>query len=255
MKLTCMGTADALGTGGRHCAGYKLEAEGGLMLLEAGPSLLTTLKADGTDMRAIDGVAVSHLHGDHFAGLPFLLLEYEHGTPRERPLRVIGPPGTEEVVRGLLDLLYREHPNRQFSYPVLFEEITAHKETEVGPFRIESFGVPHQEVDLSLGYRVRGAGRHLVFSGDTPWTPDLLRAAEGADLFLCECTDFEHSSGRHIRFADWERHRASFDCGEILLTHLGPEVQARLAEIPDATARDGLQVPLGAGALQSAGRR
>ena len=56
--MTCLGTADALGTGGRHCAGYKLEAEGGLMLLEAGPSLLTTLKADGTDMRAIDGVAV-----------------------------------------------------------------------------------------------------------------------------------------------------------------------------------------------------
>ena len=255
MTLTCLGTADALGTGGRHCAGYRLEAGGSTILLEAGPSVLTALKASGADMAAIDGVALSHLHGDHFAGLPFLLLEFEHATPRQRPLSVVGPPGTEQCVRGLLDLLYREHPQRSFSYPILFEEVGAGSVTQIGAARIESFAVPHQEIDLSLGYRVDAGGRRLAFSGDTPWTPDLLRAAEGADLFLCECTDFDESSGRHIRFAEWERHRHEFECGEILLTHLGPDMQARLAEVPDATAHDGLRVAVGDGGLQSAGRR
>ena len=245
LELACLGTADALGSGGRHCAGYRVRNNETQILLEAGPSILTQLKARQQDMAALDGVALSHLHGDHFAGLPFLLLEYEHQTRRDRPFIVLGPPGTETRVRRLLDTLYWESRGRRFSFPLHFVDMVAGSETEVGSFRLSSFEVPHQETEISLGYRLCGDDQSLVFSGDTPWTEDLLRESENADLFLCECTDLQESSGHHIRYTDIERHRRSFGCGELLLTHLGPEVQARADELPEHTATDSLVVHLG----------
>lgn len=245
LELACLGTADALGSGGRHCAGYRVRNHETQILLEAGPSILTQLKSRQQEMAALDGVALSHLHGDHFAGLPFLLLEYEHQTKRDRPFVVIGPPNTERRVRRLLDTLYWESRGRTFSFPLQFVEMVAGSQTELGGFHLSSFEVPHQDTEISLGYRLRGDGQQLVFSGDTPWSDDLLRESENADLFLCECTDFQRSSGRHIRYADIEKNHKSFACGELLLTHLGPEVQARVAEIPEHTAHDTLTVRLG----------
>ena len=245
LELTCLGTADALGSGGRHCAGYRIRNRETQILLEAGPSILTQLKARQQDMAAIDGVALSHLHGDHFAGLPFLLLEYEHQTIRDRPFVILGPPGTEKRVRQLLDILYWESRGREFSFPLRFIEMNQGSETEIGGFRLTSFQVPHQKTEVSLGYRVSGDGQQLVFSGDTPWTEKLLWESENADLLLCECTDFEHSSGSHIRYLDIEQNRKSFGCGKLLLTHLGPEVQRRADEIPEDTAHDSLVVQLG----------
>ena len=245
IELACLGTADALGSGGRHCAGYRVRTKETQILLEAGPSILTQLKSRQQEMAALDGVALSHLHGDHFAGLPFLLLEYEHQTTRDRPFVVIGPPGTESRVRRLLDTLYWESRGRTFSFPLQFIEMVDGSQTEIGGVHLSGFEVPHQETEISLGYRLRADGQQLVFSGDTPWTDQLLRESENADLFLCECTDLHESSGRHIRYADIENNRKSFSCGEILLTHLGPEVQARVDEIPEPTAHDSLVVRLG----------
>jgi len=246
LELACLGTADALGTGGgRHCAGYRVRNQDTQILLEAGPGILSQLKARQQDMAAVDGVALSHLHGDHFAGLPFLLLEYEHQTRREKPFIVLGPPGTESRVRRLLDLLYWESRGRQFRFPLEFIEMVDNSQAEIGGFRLSSFTVPHQETEVSLGYQVCGDGQNLVFSGDTPWTEKLLHESENADLLLCECTDLEHSSGKHIRYVDIERHRASFSCGDLLLTHLGPEVHARVDQIPETTATDSLVVEIG----------
>jgi ribonuclease BN (tRNA processing enzyme) len=98
---------------------------------------------------------------------------------------------------------------------------------------------------VSLGHRIRCGGTSVVYSGDTAWTPDLLRQSQGADLFLCECTTFDTEVPRHIRYADIEANRAGFDCGRLVLTHLGREMRERSGEIPDELANDGLKLRLG----------
>ena len=52
-----------------------------------GPSILQALKRSGRDPGAVDFVLLSHLHGDHFGGVPFLFMEYRYEEPRSRPLR------------------------------------------------------------------------------------------------------------------------------------------------------------------------
>ncbi len=62
------------------------------MLLDCGATSLSALKGLGLDPGEIAAVFVSHLHGDHFGGLPFLILDGQFSR-RTRPLAVVGPPG------------------------------------------------------------------------------------------------------------------------------------------------------------------
>src|SRR5262245_54824193 len=97
--VTFLGTGDAFSAAGSFQASYLVRGGGTTVLLDCGASTLTSLKRHGLDATAIDAVLLSHLHGDHFAGLPYLFLQYRFDTPRRRPLHIAGPPGTADRVR------------------------------------------------------------------------------------------------------------------------------------------------------------
>lgn len=242
--LTCLGTSDAFGSAGRHCAGYLLDTPQGCVLLDAGPSVLSALKSLKRRPTEVDAVVLSHLHGDHFGGVAFLILEFCYEAPRDRPLLVVGPPDTERRVFELYYALYAEMRGKTLPFELRFVEMTDGSTTEVVDARVQSFRVPHQDTAVSLGYRVRANGATVAYSGDTAWTPDLLRHSQGADLFICECTTFESEVPRHVRYRDIEANRDRFDCGRLLLTHLGREMRERSGEIPEELANDGLAIAL-----------
>ena len=91
MRLTVIGSGDAFGSGGRFNTCFLLETAKGTLLVDCGASSLIALKARGVDPNAIDGILLSHLHGDHFGALPFLLMDAQFLTRRERPLLIAGP--------------------------------------------------------------------------------------------------------------------------------------------------------------------
>ena len=244
MSLTCLGTSDAFGSAGRHCAGYLLDTRQGCILVDAGPGILTALKAQQRSTADIDAVVLSHLHGDHFGGVAFLILEYCYEAPRDRPLVVVGPPDTERRVFELYHALYAEMRGKPLPFEIRFIEATDGSTTEVVDTRVESFRVPHQETAVSLGHRIVSGSASLVYSGDTAWTPDLLRQSQGADVFLCECSTFDSQVPRHVRYLDIDANRSSFECDRLLLTHLGREMRARSGEIPDELANDGLAIDI-----------
>jgi ribonuclease BN (tRNA processing enzyme) len=245
VSLTFLGTSDAFGSAGRNCAGYLLDTPEGCVLVEAGPSILTALKSQGRRTDEIDAVVLSHLHGDHFGGVAFLILEYCYEAPRSRPLTVVGPPGTEHRVHELYYALYAEMRGKPLPFELRFVEAGDGTAIDVVDTRVESFRVPHQDDALSLGHRIRCGGTSLTYSGDTAWTPDLLRQSSGTDLFVCECTTFDTKVPRHVRYLDIAANRAGFECGRLILTHLGREMRARKGEVDAELANDGLKVELG----------
>ena len=91
MRLTIIGSGDAFGSGGRFNTCFFLETAKGTLLVDCGASSLVALKARGVETNAIDGILLSHLHGDHFGALPFLLLDAQFLTRRERPLLIVTP--------------------------------------------------------------------------------------------------------------------------------------------------------------------
>ena len=244
MRLTCLGTSDAFGTGGRHCAGYLVETPGARILLDAGPSVLSGLARNDKQAEEIDAIVVSHLHGDHFGGIPFLLLKATFETPRTRPLAIVGPPDTESRIRELYRAYYRDASDEPTTFPLRFIEAQAARPFEFADLRIETFDVPHVRSGRSHGFRASAGGRSIVYSGDTEWTDDLLRHSRGADLFVCECTSFDGRVPGHVGWRQIEENRRRFECRDLLLTHLGREMRGRSAELPDRFADDGLVVAL-----------
>jgi ribonuclease BN (tRNA processing enzyme) len=204
---------------------------------------LQGLKRSGFDTGRIDFVLLSHLHGDHFGGIPFLLLEYVYENPRTRPIEIVGPPGTAQRCRTLYEALYQRIAHDRPPYDVAYREIAPAPVTIQG-VRIAPFVVPHADELTCFGYRLDVGGRTILFSGDTGWTEELVTQSRGVDLFLCECTTYETQLHLHLSYPEIARRAAEFGCRRLVLTHLGSEPLARLGELTIECAEDGLQIDL-----------
>ena len=125
MKIHILGCGDAFGSGGRLQSSYLVESDDRLFLLDCGPTALLALKRAGFDPRRLDAIMVSHLHGDHFGGLPFFLIDYLYRQPKNDPLLIAGPPGTETKVRQLFNLMYGGASRRQGAAADNFSNLAA----------------------------------------------------------------------------------------------------------------------------------
>ena len=106
MRLTIVGSGDAFGSGGRFNTCFFLEIRERHIASDCGASSLVALKAHRLDPNRVDGIVLSHLHGDHFGALPFLLLDAQFLARRERPLLIAGPPGTRARLDAALEVFF-----------------------------------------------------------------------------------------------------------------------------------------------------
>lgn len=243
LGVTVLGAGDAFASGGRFQAGYVIEAAGSHILMEAGPTLLPAMKQSGLSPADLDLVLISHLHGDHFAGLPFLMLEYMWESPRKRILTIAGPHHLEQRTRALFRNMYPSMDTHPLMRKLRFVELEAGRTVRVGPARVATIRTPHTKPDVSLGLRLSVGGKSLAFSGDSGWTDELLGLSAGADLFLCECTYFESDHlDFHLNYPIIERNRSRFTPKRMILTHLGREVLARKREIGMEMATDLMKI-------------
>lgn len=239
-SVTVLGAGDAFASKGRFQAGYIINAGGCQILMDAGPTLLPSMKRLGLSPEDLDVVLISHLHGDHFGGLPFLILEYLYETPRRRRLTLAGPPQLEERTWALFHTMYPESDTRelarQFEFVVLQPSCTRQLTRAV---QVQTIRTPHTINDISLGFRVSVDGKAVAFSGDTGWTDDLITLSAGADLFLCECTYFDQPGlDFHISYTHFLTQRHRFSARRLVLTHIGREVLEHESEVTLEMADD-----------------
>lgn len=243
LGVTVLGAGDAFASGGLLQAGYVIEAGGSHILMEAGPTLLPAMKRSGLSPADLDCVLISHLHGDHFAGLPFLMLEYMWESPRKRILTIAGPRHLEQRTRALFHNMYPSMDTHPLMRKLRFVELEAGRTARVGPARVATIRTPHTKPDVSLALRLTVGGKSLAFSGDSGWTDALVELSAGADLFLCECTYFESDHlDFHLNYPAIERNRGRFTAKRMILTHLGREVLARQREIKMEMATDLMKI-------------
>jgi ribonuclease BN (tRNA processing enzyme) len=247
MRLTIIGSGDAFGSGGRFNTCFLLEADGRTILLDCGASSLVALKARKVELNAIDGVMLSHLHGDHFGALPFLLLEYQFHSRRERPLRVAGPPGTRERLNAACEVFFPRSSRNVWKFDLEVAEITPGVPEALEGFAVDTAEVIHQSGAPSTAVRLARGGKVLAYSGDTEWTDALIGVADGADLFITECYDYSRDVAGHMSFARLKDKRPQLRARRIMLTHMNPTMLARLDEARAhgyEVAEDGLVVEL-----------
>lgn len=245
MRVTILGAGDAFASRGNCQAGYLIEAGDKRILLEAGPALLPTLKRGGFDSAAINLALISHLHGDHFAGLPFLILEYLWERKRRTTLTIAGPRRLEQRTWALFETMFPKSPAERVARKLKFVALDPNETRSFNGVKVSTIRTPHTTGDISLAFRVAFGGKTVVFSGDTGWTEELVPFCAGADLFICECTYFDSAAlDFHLNYPLIEKHRSRFKVQRMILSHLGREVYEHRSEIGIELASDGMQIEI-----------
>jgi len=240
VEIRFLGTGDAFGSGGRLHTSTLIRSDEGSLLVDCGPSALAALRKQGIEPEEVDAIALTHLHGDHFAGVPFLLMDAHFASRRARPLVIAGPAGVEDRIGRGLDVLFPGTGVLPFRFPLTYVEWTEREPVRAGPAEVTPFEVRHSTVMTCYGLRVELSGRLLAFSGDTEWTDALVALAADADLFVCECFGFDHAPPHHLDFQTLRRHRPALTCRRLLLTHMGDDMLRRASSLDVEAADDGL---------------
>jgi ribonuclease BN (tRNA processing enzyme) len=244
LRLRFLGSGDAFGTGGRFQTCLCLDGpDGARILIDCGATSLIALKRAGIDPASVGCVLLSHLHGDHFGGLPFLVLDGQFAR-RVTPLTVAGPPGTRERLEATMEVLFPGSSTVARRFRTDLVELRPGSPTGIGPLTVTGFPVEHESGAPSYALRVEWAGRTVVYSGDTEWCESLVDAARGADLFVCETYTFERRIRYHLDHATLARHLDRIGARRVILTHLGPEMLARRHDAVAECAEDGLVVEI-----------
>ena len=241
MKVRFLGSGDAFGSGGRFQTCIHVETGASQLLLDCGASSLIAMRRFGVEPQAIDTVILSHLHGDHFGGVPFLVLDGQFKR-RTRPLLVAGPPGVEKRVREAMEVFFPGSTRIERKFETRFVELADRVAVEVGPVHVTGYEVSHASGAPPFALRITGEGKVVTYSGDTEWTESLVDAARGADLFIAEALSYDKRIRYHLDLATLLEHRSRLDCRRLILTHMGEDVLARLDGLAVEAAEDGKQL-------------
>ncbi|MFN3657959.1 MAG: MBL fold metallo-hydrolase [Pseudolabrys sp.] len=243
MKLTIVGSGDAFGSGGRMNTCFWLETAKGTLAIDFGASALPALKALKLDHNRMDGVVLSHLHGDHFGGLPFLLLDAQFHARRERPLLIAGPPGTRARLAALMEVFFPKSTGNKWRFEFRVEEIAVGVPSDVLGHGIVTAEVMHNSGGPSTALRLSDGEKTFAYSGDTEWTEALLPIAKDADLFVCECYAYAGKLSGHTVWEVLKTRVGDLGARRMMITHMNPTMLARVDEAQAAgllVAEDGM---------------
>jgi ribonuclease Z len=256
MRLTLLGTGCPSVSTRRYGPAQLAERGDTRLLIDCGSGVTQRLTEAGVRVSAIDAVLITHLHSDHIVDLWQVLVSGWH-QGRQRPLRIVAPPGFGRHVAGLeaaweaereQRLAFERRPNPD-GFAFAIEEIAAGGRLSIGGIEIEAVPVDHRPVEPAYGFVLRAGGLVTALSGDTRPCAALVEAARGCDLLVHEV--FDHAAMRPlpgVRDASTlaavaSYHPASTEVGEIAraagarclaLTHIVPPEAEPASLLADA---------------------
>jgi ribonuclease BN (tRNA processing enzyme) len=237
-QITFLGSGDAFASGGRFNACLHLDGGEEPMLLDCGATALVALKRAGIEPASIGWVVLSHLHGDHYAGLPWLILDGQFAK-RTKPLQIAGPPATRDRLHRAFEALYPGAVDAERPFETRVLELAEREPRQLGPARITPFEVRHGSGAPAYALRVEYAGKVIAYSGDTEWTDALLEVARGADVFVCECNYFDKHVPGHLSHRVLAEKHPELGCRRVVITHMSEDMLSRLDATPFEPAFDG----------------
>jgi ribonuclease BN (tRNA processing enzyme) len=244
MQLRFIGCGDALGSGGRANTCFHVTGGNVNFLIDCGASSLPALKRLDVVRDSIDLVLITHFHGDHFAGLPFFLLDAQF-TRRTRPLVIAGPQGIETRLAQVMEAMFEHSSKTKQRFDLSVVALNPEESRSFGAVKVTPYPVVHGESGGPfLAYRIEAEGRTIAYSADTEWTETLIPAAREADLFIAEAYYYDRIVKNHLSLKTLEAHLSEINARRLILTHMSDDMLGRIGSLPYSTASDGLVVEL-----------
>jgi ribonuclease Z len=191
MEVTLLGTGSPLPSADRAGPSTLVRAGGATLLFDCGRGVVLRLTAAGVLPIGLSAVLLTHLHSDHITDLGDIVTTRWVMSPESNPLRVVGPPGTQRVVDGLLAMLaldqeYRlaHHDNLTQGPVVEVQEVEPGDTFEVADVTVSVHRTDHRPVSPTVGYRLLHEGKVAAIAGDTVPCPELDDLCRDADLYV-----------------------------------------------------------------------
>jgi ribonuclease BN (tRNA processing enzyme) len=244
VSVKFLGSGDAFGSGGRLQTCIFIESAESKYLLDCGASALISMKQFAVSPDEIDAILITHLHGDHFGGIPFFILDCQLISKRTRPLVIAGPPGIKERVDSAMEIMFPGSSRVKQKFRIEFLDLHPGARSKLNHSFVMAEEVAHASGSPSYALRLECAGKSIVYSGDTEWTDNLISIARGVDLFIAEAYFFEKKIKFHLDYQTLLEKRDQLDCKRIILTHMNEDLLHRLGDLELECAEDGKEIIL-----------
>lgn len=244
MEILFLGTGDAFGSGGRNQVSIYIKSGEIDFLLDCGPTVLSAIKRYGISTSQIKFILVSHLHGDHFGGIPYIFLDCQYVTRRDDEMVILGPQGIEEKVEKITDALYPEIASSKRNFKTRYIILRESNKQVLNDIEITPFKMIHQTYADSLGYKIKHLGKTISYTGDTGLCNSIFELADESDLMICECTNYTSQFTTHLNYMELISNKDKLNSKRILLIHLGAEIIPYLNNLQLEYTYDGMKIKI-----------
>ena len=268
-KVVLLGTGTPIPESDRSGCSVAIIVNSMPYIIDFGPGLIRRLAAvtetfgdsdvtiNGLDLKNIKRAFLTHMHSDHTAGYPDLILTpWAWGGGRDEPLEVYGPEGLNQMTEHILkayeeDIKYRlygaQPANNQGwrvnSHEILEEGIVYQDEN----VKVEAFPALHGTWPNAWSFRFTTPDKLIVISGDTSPSEKLIEYAKGADILLHEVISMEKLELLSEFWQNYhsKNHTTTYELGEIAnaaepkllvlyhVIHLGATEKSMMDEISE----------------------
>ncbi|MEE8369313.1 MAG: ribonuclease Z [Dehalococcoidia bacterium] len=195
LELTFLGSGNAFSQSDRYWSSFLAEKR---CLFDEPTTVLPHMKRLKLPLAGLEVIFISHFHGDHFMGLPFLFLEYAYLTERRDDLFIVGPPGVGEAMEEFAERCFGGI-TREVGYRRRYVDARPGREQKAGTVTFQAVPMNHVRDRLEcFGYRVDIGGRRVAYTGDTMICDEIYELAAGADVLVLDCTYSQGSGPEHL---------------------------------------------------------
>ena len=154
VKVTFVGTGDAFGSGGRLQTCVLVEGPTTTLTIDFGASSLIGLRREAIDPNSIDVIVLTHLHGDHCGGIPFLLLDAMLSAKRARPLTIVGPENTRAHLQRVQEAMFPGSQVMAPKFELHYKEVSPKTQLALADVKIDTVEARHTRETNPLAVRI-----------------------------------------------------------------------------------------------------
>jgi ribonuclease BN (tRNA processing enzyme) len=244
VRVQFVGTGDAFGSGGRFQTCILVDGSQTRFSMDFGMTSLTALKQQDIKHTSIDVILITHLHGDHCGGVPFLLMDSMLAAKRSHPLTIAGPKKTESCIVKMCDAMLPGMEVMQPKFDIEYVELEVGEPNQIRDLVVTPRHVRHTWQTNPTALRVEVDNKVVSYTGDGSYTEELAKVGHDADLLIAESYFYQKPIKWHLNYYDIVAHKEDFRAKRTILTHMHEEMLVQAENVPEETAYDGLVMEL-----------
>ncbi len=195
------------------------------ILIDLGNGNAKSIKQLGHSIEKIKAVFITHLHGDHYADIPFLILDRMIlKTKTNNELVIYGPEKLEENVRVAYEVFFDNYERYKNDAGIKFATVKESKDISVDKYEVTPYKVDHGKLQPAYGYIVKKDNKSVGFSGDSVYCKAIDEIVKKSDVSVLDMSSVKTVPG-HMGMEDILKICEKYPEKTIIATHMHAETR------------------------------